>query len=73
MLMKKSAEEHWVCNLTSAQNAFMINEINVNMGEHPCNSLQPFLILWMIILGSSVQGFVSKQSTADSEACSVQN
>ncbi len=31
-------------------------EINVNTAhcEHPCNSRQPFLILWMIILGSSV-------------------
>ncbi len=30
--------------------------INVNTAqcEHPCNSLQPFGILWMIILGSSV-------------------
>ncbi len=31
-------------------------EIIVNTAhcEHPCNSLQPFRILWMIILGSSV-------------------
>ncbi len=30
-------------------------QIHVNTArcEHPCDSLQPFLILWMIILGSS--------------------
>ncbi len=44
-LTKKSAEEH-LCVL----------QINASTAhcEHPCNSLQTFRIVWMIILGSSV-------------------
>ncbi len=58
MLLKKSAEEHVCIHHVISPRLRMLLwcEINVNTAhcEHPCNSLQPFQILWMIILGSSV-------------------
>ncbi len=62
-LHENSHEERWRALVRSAESVILPRlrmllwrEINVNTAhcEHPCNSLQPFLILWMIILGSSV-------------------
>ncbi len=70
MLMKKSASAESVISLLLRM--LLWRKINVNTApcEHPCNSLQPLLILlYDYFRFKYVQGFGNKQNTAVSKAC----